>query len=162
MIAANLGFLILLALPSVADSPPGVPESRVPVPDAVRRVVEEYSKAWLAGDADAVMRLFTPDAVLLPHHGDPPVIGESAIRRFWWPPNTPKTEILEFENTIEQAREEGTTAWAWGRFKLRFRVAGESKSFENAGTYLMLLRRGDDGRWRITHRMWDDPPPRVS
>jgi hypothetical protein len=55
----------------------------------VRAVNEAYRVAWLAGDSAAVLRLLAPDAVLLPHLGDPPVVGLAAIRDFWWSPDAP-------------------------------------------------------------------------
>ena len=106
-----------------------------------------------------MLRLFAADAVLLPHHGDPPVVGVRAIRDFWWPPAAPPTTITTLEQTVEGARVDGRTGILWGRFTLGFswEADGGTRSLRNAGTYLMVLRRDDDERWRITHRMWDDP-----
>lgn len=94
----------------------------------LRAVNDAYRAAWLAGDSAAVLRLFAPDAVLLPHHGDPPVVGLEAIRRYWWPPNTNPATVTALEITVDDADVDGDTGTLWGR-----------------------------GEWRITHRMWDDP-----
>lgn len=102
--------------------------------DELRAVNNAYRTAWLAGDSAAVLRLFAADAVLLPHHGDPPVVGLDAIRRFWWPAGSPPTTITALEISTEGAS-------------------------VNGGTYLMVLRRGSPGGWVITHRMWDDRVP---
>ena len=40
-------------------------------------------------DAQGVMRLFAPDAVLMPHHGLSPVVGGEAIRVFLFAPGPP-------------------------------------------------------------------------
>jgi uncharacterized protein (TIGR02246 family) len=126
---------------------------------SLRAVNEAYRAAWLAGDSAAVLRLFAPDAVLLPHHGDPPVVGLPAIRAFWWPPETPPTVVTSMEITTEGADVHGDRGVLWGRFALAFsfEIDGQQRSLRNAGTYLMVLRRQADGEWRITHRMWDDP-----
>jgi uncharacterized protein (TIGR02246 family) len=133
-------------------------------PDALhdlRAVNDTYRSAWLAGDSAAVLRLFAPDAVLLPHHGDPPVVGLDAIRRFWWPAGSSPTTITELEVTTDGAGVDGGTGTLWGRFSLAFSYedGGRRRSVRNAGTYLMVLRRSSAGEWRITHRMWDDPVP---
>lgn len=125
----------------------------------LRAVNEAYRVAWLAGDSAAVLRLFAPDAVLLPHHGDPPVVGLPAIRDFWWPPDAPPTTITTLDITTDGAEVNGDQGVLWGRFALAFRFEsdGRQRSMRNAGTYLMVLRRTPDTEWRITHRMWDDP-----
>lgn len=125
----------------------------------LRAVNEAYRAAWLAGDSAAVLRLFAPDAVLLPHHGDPPVVGLPAVRAFWWPPDAPPTTVTTLDITTDGAKASGGTGVLWGRFVLafRFEADGQQHSMRNAGTYLMVLRQQPDGEWRITHRMWDDP-----
>jgi uncharacterized protein (TIGR02246 family) len=129
--------------------------------DGLRAVNEAYRTAWLAGDSSGVLRLFARDAVLLPHHGDPPVVGLAAIRRFWWPAGSPPTTITSLEITTEGANVHGDTGTLWGRFSLAFSYEdeGRQRSIRNAGTYLMVLRRSSAGGWLITHRMWDDPAP---
>jgi ketosteroid isomerase-like protein len=70
---------------------------------SLQAVNEAYRAAWLAGDSAAVLRLFAPDAVLLPHHGDPPVVGLPAIRAFWWPPDAPPTVVTNMDITTDGA-----------------------------------------------------------
>jgi uncharacterized protein (TIGR02246 family) len=129
--------------------------------DELRAVNDAYRTAWLAGDSAGVLRLFAPDAVLLPHHGDAPVVGLGAIRRFWWPAGFAPTTITALEITTEGATVNGDTGTLWGRFTLAFSYEddGRRRSVRNAGTYLMVLRRRSAGGWLITHRMWDDPVP---
>lgn len=128
---------------------------------AITAVGKAYEAAWLAGDSAGVMRLFTPDAVLLPHHGVPRVVGHEAMRRFWWPPNSPATTITDLALTPDEVGGEGRIAYASGRFRLAFswEQDGRVRNVRNAGTYIMLFRKQPDGSWRITHHMWDDPPP---
>ena len=110
---------------------------------SLRAVNEAYRVAWLAGDSAAVLRLFAPDAVLLPHHGDPPVVGLPAIRAFWWPPDGSPTTITTMDITTDGAEVNGDQGVLWGRFALAFRFEsdGRQRSMRNAGTYLMVLRR---------------------
>ena len=126
---------------------------------SLRAVNEAYRAAWLAGDSAAVLRLFASDAVLLPHHGDPPVVGLAAIQAFWWPPDGPPTTVTSMDITTDGAEVTADQGVLWGRFALAFsfEMNGQQRSLRNAGTYLMVLRRQADREWRITHRMWDDP-----
>ena len=61
----------------------------------VRDAVQNYVKAWLSNDADAVMATLTDDIVLQPHHGVESVIGSEAVRA-WWFPEGPPTVITAF------------------------------------------------------------------
>jgi ketosteroid isomerase-like protein len=53
---------------------------------------------------------------------------------------------------LAYARGHSRVAWTTGK-------GAEAKKSSNAGTNLTLLRRQADGTWRISHQMWDDPPP---
>jgi uncharacterized protein (TIGR02246 family) len=137
--------------PAAAKAPPsalGSPDS-----DAIRAVHQEYRDAWLAGDATRVMATLTPDAVLLPS-GLAPIEGEQAIRRFWWP-GGPPTTIEAFEVTVDEVAGQGDIACARGWDHLRFRTGAEPAVSQHS-TYLDVVRRGADGRWRISRRMWSD------
>jgi len=153
-----LSHLCLLILLTACQSQVG---SRSPAAELSRlkAVNHAYRTAWLAGDSAAVLRLFASGAILLPHHGDRPIVGLDAIRMFWWPPNGSPTSLTTLDLTTDGADVDGHRGILWGRFALAFsfETEGELRSVRNAGTYLMVLRREPDGEWRITHRMWDDP-----
>ncbi|MGH9533025.1 MAG: YybH family protein [Terriglobales bacterium] len=131
--------------------------------EAITQVKATYRKAWLAGDAEGVRRLFTADAVLMPHHGVPAVVGLKAINDFWWPANSPKSVITKLEVPIDEIRGDGRMALVRGRSEVAWTMEEKGKitAYANAGTYLTLLRKLPDGAWKITHHMWDDPPTRV-
>jgi uncharacterized protein (TIGR02246 family) len=140
----------------------GTPASKISAADEakVRAVLEQYRSAWLRNDAQAVLRLFTDDAVLLPHHGVEPVVGIEAARAFWFPTGGPSTTITEFALTVDETGGSCDIAFARGHSRLAW-ITGEgaaARRSTNAGTWLTLLRRQADGSWRITHQMWDDPP----
>ena len=127
----------------------------------IRTVLENYRSAWLANDAEAVLRLFTEDAVLMPHHGVEPVLGKKAARAFWFPPGGPPTTITAFTQTLDQIDGSGDLAYVRGHSRVEW-VTGtgpDAKRSGNAGTNLTVLRRQPDGSWRIAVQMWDDPPP---
>jgi uncharacterized protein (TIGR02246 family) len=127
----------------------------------IRGVLKAYRKAWLANDADGVLRVFSDDAVLMPHHGVEPVVGKAAARAFWFPAGPPTT-ITAFTLTVDQVGGVSDMAWARGHSRVEW-VTGtgpEAKRSGNAGTNLAVLRRQKDGSWRVAVMMWDDPPTR--
>lgn len=126
----------------------------------IRAVVREYETAWLANDEEGVMRLFSEDAVLLPHHGVEPQVGKKAARAFWFPKTGPPTAVTELSHTIDEIGGSGDIAYlrAHSRVAWTSGAGADAKKSGNAGTLLVLLRRQPDGSWRISHQMWDDPP----
>ena len=133
---------LVLAAPARAD-------------DAVRANLMAYRDAWLKGDADAVMATLTPDAVLLPS-GLSPVVGQEAIRAFWWPVDEKPTRIDAMELDIERVSIDGALAYAWGRGTLTFTYDGRTRTTRS--TFLNVLRRQADGSWQTACRMWSDRP----
>jgi uncharacterized protein (TIGR02246 family) len=127
---------------------------------AIRALQDAYVAAWRENDRDALLRLFTADAVLLPHRGVPPVIGIAAIRQFWFPRDAPRTTVKRFVQTPREIAGSADLAYVWGSFSLCFAldVDGHEQRMASAGTYLMIVQRQPDNAWRISHRMWDDPP----
>ena len=144
------------ALATPESSPPLSPDDR----ERLRAMSQAYCAAWLGNDEAAVLALFTKDAVLLPHHGLEPVVGEDAIRAFWFPKGGPPTRVTRLTQTVDEVGGSGDFAYLRGHSAVSW-VAGTgdgAKTASNAGTFLNILRRQPDGSWRITHQMWDDPP----
>lgn len=127
--------------------------------DEIKQTIENYRQAWLRNDKAAVLEAFTGDAVILPHHGVEPRVGKSAIEEFWFPAGSPPTPIHEFKLDVAAVRVEGDVAVAHGTTKLMWSMMreGREEKWRNKGTFITVLIR-KEGRWRITHQMWDDPP----
>ncbi len=127
---------------------------------AIRQTCETFRDAWLRNDSAAVMKLMTQDAVIMPHHGVRPRVGAAAIADFWWPKNSPPAKITRFEQSHDEFGGDGDFAFVRGRDTVEYEwaPAAEVRRFRNVGTTLTLLRRLESGEWKISHRMWDDPP----
>src|SRR5215475_13552230 len=111
----------------------------------IRRTIEVYRMAWLRGSAEDVLGTFTSDAVLLPHHGDAPVVGADAIRQHWFPPGPP-TVIDGIDLTVDEIDGDGLVAFARGTDRVRWstRSGGTTTHQVSAGTYLNAMRKGPD------------------
>jgi uncharacterized protein (TIGR02246 family) len=126
---------------------------------AVKAVIESYRTSWLADDAEGVLKTFTDDAVLLPHHGVTPVVGRQALKDFWWPAGASRVKLNKLEITVDEVGGDCHLAYARGHDAISWAVeeGGTQKAYINSGTYLNILRKMPDGTWRISHHMWDDP-----
>jgi uncharacterized protein (TIGR02246 family) len=129
-------------------------------PALVRDVLEHYRTSWLKNDPDGVRACFTQDAVLMPHHGLEPIVGMKAINDFWFPPTNTRTTILSFARTTDEIEINGTRAYARGRSEVAWRVEdkGTSVDWRTAGNYMTILKKQADGKWLISHLIWDDLP----
>ena len=115
-----------------------------------------YAREWKAGNADAVMALFTGDATLVPHHGDAPVVGAEAIRRFWFNPDYPPTTVPEWIRTPAEVIVSGDIGIVRGRARLVWEYDGTRTTIPE-GNYVMIAER-HDGTWLIRMLTWNDDP----
>lgn len=123
---------------------------------AVRALEEAYRTAWLANDSDAVMATLAPGAVIMPA-GVEPLVGDAAIRNYWWPDDGSKTSIESYEISVEEVAGSGNLAYLRGRGSLEFiyrDTAGEVSRLTSEAVHLSVARRGEDGSWRIVRRAW--------
>ena len=127
---------------------------------AIEAVRSEYVHGWLAGDTARVLATLDSGAVLLPP-GRLPVIGESAIRSFWWPNDGSRTTITAFTWTLEELTGTPRLAFTRGVSTLAWRYETDSTRSEQTtrSVNLTILARGQDGRWRIIRQMWGPPLP---
>ena len=134
----------------------GLPENEIA---KIRTVNEAYASAWLKNDQEAVLRNFSQDAVLIPQ-GHRPVRGMDAIKKFWWPPDGPRTVIRSFTITTDEIDGDNCVAYVRGTFEFSFSFEdkGRTTNLANAGNYMMIMKRQPDGNWLISHRMWGDLP----
>lgn len=149
-------FLILVGVISVLAC--GIANSQQLDADdvnAMRRVAKSYAEAWLTNDADTVMATFVDEPVLSPS-GLPYIEGQEAARKFWFPSDAPPTTVTEFVMSEIEYAASGELGYVRGTFRLAFKY--DEKQYENQGKYLTLLRKGPEGKWLITHHIWDDLP----
>ncbi len=122
----------------------------------LRALDQAYATRWIAGDADGVMKLFTDDATLVPHHGDPPIKGREAIRNFWFNPDYAPTVIVEWRRDPGEIILLGDTGVVRGRAQLVWEYDGTRTTIPDAN-YVLIAVRLDDV-WRIRLLTWNDDP----
>ncbi len=131
--------LLLMAVPLMGS---GLPDRDTA---EVRKTMNRYVAAWIAGDPADVMRQLTDDSVLIPG-ANPPRIGADAIRTYWWPPNAPKFALTRFDNTVDAITGSGDCAVVRGTQVIEW--TSGSERWRTRGNYMSVLRRTKGG-WRI-------------
>ncbi|HVH34662.1 MAG TPA: DUF4440 domain-containing protein [Tahibacter sp.] len=123
-------------------APPAAPAPlpTVTLPPAIARVLQDYEKAWVARDDAALARLFVADGYALPN-GQPPAAGADAIRAAY-AGNSGSPLALRALHYAES----GDMAYVIGGF-------GAQAGQPDFGKFVLVLRRGNDGVWRIAADM---------
>jgi ketosteroid isomerase-like protein len=136
-------------------------ESGAPAPafaerPAVEAAIDAYRRAWLGNDPDAVLRTLTHDAILLPGPAAAAVVGPTAIRAYWWPTGAP-FRITGFTQPVLDVQGSGTFAAAQGLSTVEW-VAGQAAPTVSRSLWSAILRKDDDGIWRIHLLAWTAIP----
>ena len=130
---------------------------------AIKATIEAYRTAWLGNRSQDVLKTFSDDAVLLPAHGQPAVVGLVAIEKYWFAPGGPPTTITKLDITVDQVSGNANLAFARGLDGVAWTVVenGKTRRHSHPGTYLNMMKKLPDRSWRIQVHMWDDGPEHV-
>lgn len=120
----------------IAGAVAAQPQPTVALPPELDRVLRDYERAWVARDAEALARLFAPAGMALPN-GQPAARGAEAIRQAYAGHAGSPLALrpLAYESSGDLATIVGAYAAAPGR--------------PDIGKFVLVLRRGTDGRWGI-------------
>jgi len=118
---------------------------------AIAAASRAFSAAFVRGDTATIRDLYTTDAVLRPPGRE--VRGRDAIVRYFAP--GPRENVSHAMET-DELRVTGDVAVDSGTWRHRWRTPGGDVQ-EASERYLVIWRRGDDGRWRIEYDMWHRP-----
>ncbi len=143
--------LLTLVLGACSSTPSSQPVDPAEVA-AVRATVARIIAADNARDLDAAVGCYTEDAQWLPP-GAQPIIGRGALRESY------AAMFAAWSPDITLVSDE---TWVLGDLAVdRGRTLGHLVSRKSAATrelddkYVMMLRREQDGMWRISRLMWN-------
>jgi uncharacterized protein (TIGR02246 family) len=140
LLAFLIALLLLLSLGSATAQP-----------SDIRGVIAEGNKQWSVafstGDSAALAAMYTPNAQLLPMHGEI-VSGMEAIQQFWQ--GVIASGVKGATLTTIEVDEQGDTAYEVGKYELR----GEGNKVLDHGKYVVIWKRGQ-GKWRLHRDIWN-------
>jgi uncharacterized protein (TIGR02246 family) len=153
---------------AIADeaSPPAPPAGSgrktlpmVPMEPPFAAIRQVWAQCLHAKSVDAIVTLYTEDGVFLDPTGQR-FAGRAAIRDLM-------TKVTRaFDSTIEltslATERSGALAYDSGTFKETLVDRSTGHASHTSGSYLHILRRGDDGHWRIAQQVWTGPEPKAA
>lgn len=122
---------------------------------ALRSLDSSFVRAILDRDWSALASYYTEDAVLMPPN-EPMVVGPTAISQ--WFANT-GLAVTEFTTDLKSLDGQAELASIRSTYTLVFTVPPATAPLTDSGKSLWLVRRGPDGRWRITIDIWNTSVP---
>jgi steroid Delta-isomerase len=118
-------------------------------PDQVRKVMQQYIKAWASGDRELFLSLFAPDARWADPVGSPEFVGHEAIGGFWDFARKGNRSLTPKLEEMRACANEGVL-----RFTMQVRVPER-----NEGLDLSIIDRfvlNDSGKIQIAQAFWDE------
>ncbi len=145
--------LILLA---VACQPPAQ-ETVTTGPDveAITAWLAELTAAVNAGDPEGVQALYAADAVFSPP--DAPSLTAEELRSLYGVMFEEST--FDFTSDVIEVVVSGDLAVLRASYEETVTPTGEGEPYDQAGTWLVVLRKQPDGAWKLWRDMWSIVPP---
>jgi ketosteroid isomerase-like protein len=122
---------------------------------AVYANIEEYRRALLSGQWDALGATFSAEIIAFPPN-QAPLVGREATVAF--AEAFPK--LTSFTVTVDEVTGQGDLAYTRGTYAFTATMP-DGASMNDKGSFLEIHQRQADGSWPYTRLMWhsDSPPP---
>lgn len=119
------------------------------------RIGERWAKLWSEKQLDSLIEMYAPDAVFLTGQGAR-ITGRPAIRALFKTAFDQINPQLSVHNlSAEQA---DSLAYESGEYTETLTPVAGGPGRNGKGNYVIILRRGGDGKWMIIQHVWNDVP----
>lgn len=129
------------------------PVHRVTAADgiAIAAAAHAFSAAYVRGDPEAMAASYTDDAVIFPDRRAA-ISGRPAIQEYWTLPENRRITLHQI--VPDRVVIHGDVAYDHGRFTISGTTDGVPWG-PSWGKYVVVWRRGADGKWRMQLDMWN-------
>ncbi|NNE66470.1 MAG: DUF4440 domain-containing protein [Pyrinomonadaceae bacterium] len=123
-----------------------------PAEAEINKASGAFSSAYVRGDVDAIRELYTEDGVILPPGRT--IRGKKKIGNYFAP--RPNRVNISHSMKSSELKIDGDIAIDIGMWHNKWKI-GDAEAQSASGQYLVVWRRGSDGRWRIQYDIWHRP-----
>lgn len=124
---------------------------------AIQELSRRFSEAYVRGDVETMVGIYTPDAVIFPGNSEA-IRGADAIRRYWALPEGQR--VTRHVATPTEILIDGNHAYDHGVYEIAG-VRGAEAWGPSHGKYVIVWRRTARG-WRMHLDMWNSRPQPAS
>jgi uncharacterized protein (TIGR02246 family) len=114
---------------------------------AIRDLVARWLESTRAGDVDAVLELMAPDVIFLVA-GQPPMQGREAFAASLR--GMLSSHAIDSTSHIDEVAVSGDMAYCRTRLSITVSSKHGQLPVQRSGHTLSILRKGSDGKWRLT------------
>ncbi len=118
--------------------------------------IDNFSKALMAANYDAVVDAYTSDAKIFPGGRDI-LHGSEAIRNYWTPPADRKSKLIFHKVHPKEIKIIGKEAYDWGYYEGKTQMEDGSISSWK-GKYIITWKEVEAGVWKIYLDIWNRVP----
>jgi ketosteroid isomerase-like protein len=120
---------------------------------AIRGIDSAFSRAFAAGDGNALAALYTSDATVRPPNA--PLIEGAAVKEFMVGFTSGFSGTFEFTPTAIEGR--GDLAYTVGSYRatLTERKSGAKPFPTEVGKYITVVKKQPDGSWKMVYDIWN-------
>jgi uncharacterized protein (TIGR02246 family) len=118
--------------------------------DTIRLVVDNFTKAVLAGDFATAASYYSEDGMMMPPNA-PVIEGRPAIQSFL----TGYPKITAFNQKIVELNAVNDLAYARLTYALSMMPPGARAPLNDAGKVIIILRKQINGTWLTTRGIWN-------
>lgn len=118
---------------------------------AIQASSDSFAAQLVAGNVEALARLYTADAVMMPPN-IPAIVGHDAVKTFIG--GFPK--VAAFSHVTVRVEGRGDLAYVHGNFRMTF---ADTAMGGDEGKYIEIRRRQADGSWPMEVDMWSSNKP---
>ena len=121
---------------------------------AIKALAVEFDETALVLDRNKLVAFFTDDGLLMPQNM-PNIQGHAALMEIL----ESYDEVTEHIINFEEIEGYGDIAYVRGSWAEEFKLKGIEEPIKDKGKLLGILRKQDDGSWRIAVWMWSSELP---
>ncbi len=104
-----------------------------------------------------LLELWDDEGVVMPP-GEEPIVGIKAIEKWFNEAGEIEYKVTKYEHNFIERTVIGDWAFEWGTYVSAAVVLGEEDPEESSGKLLRILKRQQDGEWKVARSIWNINP----
>lgn len=129
-------------------------ESNQELKQKFQKMNNEFTKAILNENNDAILAMYVDDAISLPSY-EPMIKGKSAMKKKMEMDENSGFKMTDFKLTTMEVFNSGDYAYEVGSYELSMEAEGAPESWTDNGKYLTVYEKQADGSWKVKAETWN-------